>query len=215
MSVPRWLTYAVVIVGAAALVPFALIARSRATTSPEPRIQIIRDMGRQPKFKTQSANPMFADGRAMRPAVAGAVAHGDLHDDEAYWEGRTAAGWVTVFPVAVTEERMRRGQERFEIFCSPCHGLAGYGDGEVAKRADALQEGTWTPPSSFHTDLVRGRPVGHLFNTITNGIRNMPAYGAQVPVADRWAIVMYVRALQRSQAASIADVPAQLQRQIR
>ena len=88
-------------------------------------------------------------------------------------------------------------------------------DGPVAKRADALQEGTWTPPSSYHTDLIRSRPVGQLFNTITNGIRNMPGYAAQIPVADRWAIVAYVRALQRSQDASVADVPAELQRQLR
>jgi mono/diheme cytochrome c family protein len=95
----------------------------------------------------------------------------------------------------VTESLVRRGQNRFDIFCAPCHGLDGYGDGPVAKRADALQEGTWVPPSSYHTDLVRQRPVGFIFNTITHGIRNMPAYGPQIPVADRWAIVSYVREL--------------------
>jgi hypothetical protein len=78
-----------------------------------------------------------------------------------------------------------------------------------------LQEGTWTPPSSYHTDLVRGRPVGHLFNTITYGIRNMPEYGSQIPVEDRWAIVLYVRALQRSQDAGVGDVPPELRRQLR
>ncbi|MFI5143406.1 MAG: c-type cytochrome [Thermoanaerobaculales bacterium] len=212
---PRPLVYAAVILLALALVPFALIARSRATTSSQPRIQIIRDMARQPKFKTQAANPLFADGRAMRPAVAGTVARGELHEDAAFWAGRDAGGWVTAFPLQVTAELMRRGQERYDIYCSPCHGLSGYGDGPVAKRADALQEGTWTPPSSYHTDLVRSRPAGHLFNTITNGIRNMPAYGAQIPVADRWAIVAYVRALELSQNATIADVPPALQRQVR
>jgi len=143
------------------------------------------------------------------------VARGDLEGSAAYRTGRTGDGWVTAFPVPVTEQLMRRGQERYDIYCSPCHGLAGYGDGVVAKRADALQEGTWTPPSSYHTDLVRSRPAGQLFNTITNGIRNMAAYGAQIPVADRWAIVAYVRALQRSQAASVADVPPELRRQLR
>jgi len=200
---------------AVALVPFALIARARATTSTSPRVQIIRDMARQPKFKMQATDPLFADGRAMRPAVAGTVARGALRDDAAFWEGRDTSGWVTTFPVPVTTELMRRGQERYDIYCAPCHGLSGYGDGPVAKRADALQEGTWTPPSSYHTDLVRSRPVGHLFNTITNGIRNMPSYGAQIPAADRWAIVAYVRALQRSQDATLADVPPALQRQIR
>ncbi len=212
---PRWVTYALILLAALALVPLALIARARSTTSPLPRIQPIRDMAKQPKFKMQSANPLFADGRAMRPAVEGTVARGELHDDAAFWVGRDADGWVTAFPVPVTERLMRRGEERYDIYCAPCHGLAGYGDGPVAKRADALQEGTWTPPSSYHSDLVRGRPVGHIFNTITNGIRNMPAYGPQIAPADRWAIVAYVRALQRSQDARLSDVPPELQRQVR
>jgi mono/diheme cytochrome c family protein len=212
---PRWLVYAVVLLATLALVPFALIARSRATTSDRPRIHPILDMAKQPKLKTQTANPLFADGRAMRLPVPGTVARGDLEENTAYWNGREGDAWVTAFPIPVTDRLMQRGQERYDIYCTPCHGMAGYGDGPVAKRADALQEGTWTPPSSYHTDLVRGRPVGHLFNTITNGIRNMPAYGSQIPVADRWAIVLYVRALQRSQAASVADVPAELRRQLR
>ena len=212
---PRWVVYALILLAALALVPLALIARARATASEQPRIQPIRDMAKQPKYKTQSGNAMFADGRAMRPAVEGAVARGELHEDAAFWSGRTADGWVTAFPVPVTDSLLRRGQERYDIYCAPCHGLAGYGDGPVAKRADALQEGTWTPPSSYHTDLVRSRPDGHLYNTITNGIRNMPAYAAQIPAADRWAIVAYVRALQRSQDARVADVPAELQRQLR
>ena len=212
---PRWLVYAVVLLGTLALVPFALIARSRATTSGRPRIHLILDMAKQPKLKAQAANPLFADGRAMRPPVPGTVARGNLDGDEPYRTGRTGDGWVTAFPVRVTEQFMRRGQERYDIYCTPCHGMAGYGNGPVAMRADALREGTWTPPSSYHTDLVRGRPVGQIFNTITDGIRNMPAYGEQIPVADRWAIVAYVRALQRSQAASVADVPAELRRQLR
>jgi len=212
---PRWLAYSLILLAALALVPLALVARARARTSELPRIQPIRDMAKQPKFKMQAANPLFADGRAMRPAVEGAVARGELHEDAAFWTGRTADGWVTAFPVPVTDRLLRRGQERYDIYCAPCHGLAGYGDGPVAKRADALQEGTWTPPSSYHTDLVRGRPVGHIFNTITNGIRNMPSYASQVPAADRWAIVAYVRALQRSQDATISDVPAELRRQLR
>jgi mono/diheme cytochrome c family protein len=85
----------------------------------------------------------------------------------------------------------------------------------VSKRAEELQEGTWTPPSSLHTDLIRSRPVGQLYNTITNGIRNMPAYGPQISVADRWAIVVYVRALQRSQGATVDDVPAELRASLR
>jgi mono/diheme cytochrome c family protein len=85
----------------------------------------------------------------------------------------------------------------------------------VSKRAEALQEGTWTPPSSLHTDLIRGRPVGQLYNTITNGIRNMPAYSSQISVEDRWAIVAYIRALQRSQGAAVDDVPSELRPSLR
>jgi mono/diheme cytochrome c family protein len=212
---PRWITYTLVLLAALALVPFALIARRRATTTPEPRLHLVFDMAKQPKRKTQTADPMFADGRAMRPPVPGAVAWEDLHENSAYWEGRDANGWVTVFPVPVTEKLVRRGQDRFDIFCSPCHGLDGYGDGPVAKRADELKEGTWVPPSSYHTDLVRQRPVGFLFNTITHGIRNMPAYGPQIPVADRWAIVSYVRALELSQDATVNEVPPELRNQLR
>ena len=213
---PRWLIFVAVIATALALVPLAFIARARATSSARPRINLVPDMDNQPKFRAQQANPMFADGRAGRLPVAGTVARGELRDDTVLYAGKTAGGeWVSAIPVAVTAPLMRRGQERYDIFCSPCHGLAGNGDGLIAKRADRLQEGTWTPPSSLHTDLVRSRSDGQLFNTIGNGVRTMPAYASQIPVADRWAVVAYVRALQRSQNASVADVPAELRSQLR
>jgi mono/diheme cytochrome c family protein len=213
---PRWLIFTALIATALAIVPLALIAKARSTTSPLPRINVVPDMDIQPKFRAQQANPMFADGRAMRLPVAGTIARGELNLDDVLYRGRNAAGeWVTVVPMPVTAQLLRRGQERFDIYCTPCHGYAGYGDGMVAKRADRLQEGTWTPPSSLHTELVRSRPVGQLFNTISNGVRTMPAYGPQVPVADRWAIVAYVRALQRSQNARVADVPSELRSQLR
>jgi mono/diheme cytochrome c family protein len=198
-----------------ALIPLALIWRSRATTSPFPRQVLITNMAKQPKLAAQSESPLFADGRAMRPPVEGTVARGSLASDPSVATGRNGEAWVPLSPVPVTMSLIRRGQERYDIYCAPCHGLSGHGDGIVARRADRLQEGTWTPPSSLHTDLVRSRPAGQLFNTITNGIRNMPAYGSQVPVADRWAIVAYVRALQRSQHATISDVPSDLREQLR
>ena len=196
-------------------VPLALIMRARVTTSPHPRIHIIPDMDNQPKFKTQARNPMFADRRAMRPPVFGAVARGATLGEPALTSGKTGENWVTSIPIEVDLLALQRGRERYEIYCSPCHGLAGFGDGMVAKRADGLLEGTWTPPTSFHTDLLRERPAGHLFNTISNGIRNMPAYGPQIPVQDRWAIVAYVRALQRSQNATVDDVPPDIRAQLR
>lgn len=214
---PRWLIYLVLLLVALSFVPLALIARARVTASTKPRIHIIPDMDQQPKFKTQSRNPMFADLRAMRPPVAGTVARGDV-GDSVFSTGRVGGvggDWVEANPVEVDANLLARGRERYNIYCSPCHGLVGYGDGMVAKRADELMEGTWTPPSSFHTELIRERPAGHLFNTISNGIRNMPAYGPQIPVADRWAIVAYVRALQRSQNATIEDVPPETRAQLR
>jgi mono/diheme cytochrome c family protein len=200
---------------ALSFVPLALIARARVSNSPRPRLHLVPDMDSQPKFKPQAANPMFADTRAARPQVAGTVARGQWPRDEALHVGRVDGEWVSAFPVPLTEPLLRRGQERYGIYCAPCHGLSGYGDGPVSVRAERLQEGTWTPSSSFHTELVRGRPAGHLYNTIANGIRTMPAYGAQIPVDDRWAIVAYVRALQRSQHAPLADVPVELRGQLR
>lgn len=215
MKIPRWLTYLVVVTVVLSWVPLALILRARQVKSPKPRIHIVQDMDNQPKFGPQSRNRLFADRRAMRPPVAGTVARGELRDDDRLHRGAVGEVWVGQIPVPVTEQLLRRGRERYDIYCSPCHGLAGYGDGMVAKRAEALQEGTWTPPSSFHTELVRGRAVGHLYNSITNGIRSMPAYGPQVAVEDRWAIVAYLRALQRSQSATVEDVPPELRAQLR
>jgi mono/diheme cytochrome c family protein len=139
------------------------------------------------------------------------VARGHLEADDHFERGRVDGDWATTFPVPVTEGLMERGRQRFEIYCAPCHGLNGTGRGMVARRADELAElgkATWVPPASVHDETVRSRPVGQLFNTITYGVRNMPAYGPQIPTADRWAIVAYVRALQRAWHATLDDVPA-------
>jgi len=215
MKIPRWLTFTIVTLVVLSWVPLALIMRARVTTSSQPRIHVIPDMDSQPKYKTQSRNALFADRRAMRPPVEGAVARGEVLGEQALMTGREGDGWIAEIPVPVDEALLVKGRQRYDIYCSPCHGLAGFGDGMVAKRADALQEGTWTPPSSFHTDLIRQREAGHIFNTISNGIRNMPAYGSQIPVEDRWAVVAYVRALQRSQNATTDDVPEDIRAQLR
>lgn len=210
---PRGLKYFLVIVAALALVPLALVARARYATSPLPRVHLIFDMDSQPKFKAQSAHPLFADGRAMRLPVPGTVPRGSFLDPKTA-TGRDGEKWLEVIPVPVTREFVLRGRERYDIFCSPCHGYSGYGDGVVQRRADRLQEGTWTPVASFHTDTARARPAGYIFNAITNGVRTMPPYGSQIPVMDRWAIVAYVRALQRSQYATLADVPAEVRQDL-
>jgi mono/diheme cytochrome c family protein len=215
MKLPRWLLYTTAILVFLSWVPLALVMRARVTTSPQPRIHIIPDMDNQPKFKTQSRNPMFADRRAMRPPVAGAVPRGAVLGEPAVTSGKLGESWVEAIPIEIDRSLIERGRQRYDIYCSPCQGLAGFGDGMVARRADELLEGTWTPPTSFHSDLLRERPAGHLFNTITNGIRNMPAYGPQITVEDRWAIVAYVRALQRSQKATVDDVPDDIRAQLR
>jgi mono/diheme cytochrome c family protein len=201
-----------VMLAAVSIVPAALIARARATHQTSPRINIIPDMDYQPKYLPQTANTLFADGRAFREFPKGTVARGTLMEDDHLQRGMVGGEWATTFPVAVTDSLMSRGRQRFGVYCAPCHGIDGYGQGLVARRAEQLMElgaAQWTPPLSMHDDVVRQRPVGHLFNTISYGIRTMPAYGPQISVADRWAIVAYVRALQRSSRANVADVPAE------
>lgn len=212
---PRWVGLAFAVLASLGLLPFACAYRARYTPRPQPRVHLVLDMDNQPRFEAQQANPLFADGRAMRPWPEGTVPRGGLVGDDRVASGRDGDGWVGTIPIPVDESLMRRGRERYDIFCSPCHGLAGHGDGIVARRAERLQEGGWVPPSSFHQDLIRARPDGHLFNVVTNGIRTMPAYGSQIPVRDRWAIVAYVRALERSQRARLEDVPAELRAKLR
>jgi len=212
---PGWFWPGVIILVTLSWIPLAFLAKNRVSRSGKPRFQVVPDMDQQPKFEAQEANPLFADGRAMRPVVPGTVARGTLDENDVLGRGKENGAWATSIPLPVTRTFIERGRRRYDIFCAPCHGLDGSGRGTVSVRAERLGEGTWTPPSSYHTDLVRGRPVGHIFNTITNGLRSMPAYGPQIPVADRWAIVAYVRALQRSQNASIADVPEEIRTRLR
>ncbi len=279
---PKLIFPVLLIAACVALIPPALIARARVTTSDKPRWHTFRDMDFQPKFKAQTAAPsaLFADGRADRLPVPGTVARGSLNVDADYdrlYRGidpeaeaaagesarTTAAGtsaeaaepkpeedagaeaekpageapaeeppqsgaangqaadeepqpaWVTTFPVKVSSELMARGRQRFNIYCAPCHGLVGDGDGVVSKRSLALEQGTWVPPLSLHAESVVSQPVGQIFNTITHGVRKMPSYGDQIAVEDRWAIVLYVRALQRSRNASPDDVPADVRESMR
>lgn len=206
---PFWMTSAIVILVVASWVPLVFFARARTTPSNEPRVAFVQDMGTQPKYREQQTSDVFADGRADRLPVPGTVARGQLMEDDAYYRGFTQvhgqpAKFVDGYPseVKVDLALVERGQGRFNIYCAPCHGLDGSGKGPVHIRAGVeLQESKWVPPADLHAENVRGRANGHLFNTITVGIRNMPGYAQQIPVADRWAIVAYVRALQLSQNA--------------
>ena len=213
--VRKWTIWLLISLGILSLLPFALIARARTARTSQPRIHVFPDMDNQDRFKSQQVNRLFADTRAMRPPVEGTVARGQLQEDDHLYRGIEDGEWAAGFPMKVDSEIMERGRERFDIYCSPCHGLAGYGDGVVARRADSLREGTWVQPSSLHTELVLSRPPGHVFNTITNGIRNMPPYGFRISAEDRWAVTAYVNALQLSQNAGIEDVPEQQRANVR
>jgi mono/diheme cytochrome c family protein len=161
-------------------------------------------MDRQPKYKPQSASPMFADGRADRPLPAGVVARGQLREDDHLYLGKDSSGqWARGFPssIKVDAELLQRGRERFTIYCSPCHGALGDGKGIVTQYG-------WGGPANFHADNFRKMAEGEIYNTITNGKGTMFPYADKLEPKDRWAVIAYVRALQRAQMGTVADVPA-------
>lgn len=159
-----------------------------------------QDMHDQPKYIPFRESTFFSDERSARPVVAGTVARGQLREDTLLYTGKVNGADATVFPFAIDEAILRRGQERFDIYCSPCHARTGEGDGMVVRRG-------YRRPPSYHDDRLRNAPVGHFFDVMTNGFGAMPDYAAQIKPEDRWAIVGYIRALQLSRQATIADVP--------
>jgi mono/diheme cytochrome c family protein len=159
-----------------------------------------QDMQDQPRYDPLERSAFFADERAARPLVEGVVARGQLSQDAHFYTGKSGGELVDTLPVAVTRAALERGRERFDIFCSPCHGRVGDGAGMIVQRG-------YRRPSSFHIDRLREAKVGYLFDVITHGFGVMPAYAAQISPRDRWAIVAYIRALQLSQNARLSDVP--------
>ena len=155
----------------------------------------------QPKYIPLRESTFFADQRSARPLVAGTIARGQLRDDPLLFTGKVNGADATVFPFPIDDNVMARGQERFNIYCSPCHGRTGQGDGMIVRRG-------YRKPPTYHQDRLREAPVGHFFDVITNGFGAMPDYAAQVAVRDRWAIAAYIRALQLSEHATMNDVPA-------
>ncbi len=166
-----------------------------------------QDMHGQPKYKPLAASAFFEDGRSARPLVEGTVARGHLRADAHLYAGRTGKDPATTFPFPITRAVLERGRERYTIFCAPCHGALGDGEGMVVKRG-------FRHPPSFHIDRLRGAPVGHYFDVITNGFGAMASYASRVPAEDRWAIIAYIRALQLSQRATLADVPEDQRKQL-
>ncbi len=214
---PRILIYVLLILSLLAILPPVISAQIRSKPNPNRPLNLIPDMDLQAKFKAQSMNDLFADGRSQRVQVAGTIARGEANLDTHLYQGVVNDQWAATTPESLPMDAalLARGQERFNIYCTPCHGYSGAGNGAVNQRAmelvanaDGPVNGTvWVAAKSLHDATVTIQPVGQLFNTVTNGVRNMAGYASQIPVADRWAIVAYVKALQRSQNASINDVP--------
>ena len=167
-----------------------------------------QDMHDQPKYIPLRPSEFFLDGRSARPLVEGTVARGHLNDDTAYYTGKGADGKpINDFPFAVTKEVILRGQQRYNVYCTPCHDRTGNGNGMIVRRG-------YRRPPTYHSDRLREQPNGYLYDVITNGFGAMPDYAAQIQPQDRWAIVAYIRALQLSQQASINDVPADARGQL-
>jgi cytochrome c553 len=167
-----------------------------------------RDMFSQPSEKPLERNSFFQDNNmASRPLPAHTVARGQLNGDEAFYTGKIGANLVTDFPMPVTREVLLRGQERFNIYCAPCHGRTGEGNGMIPQRG-------YPAPPSYHIDRLRTAPVGHFYDVITRGYGVMYSYASRVEPEDRWAIVAYIRALQLSHNAKISDVPEQQRAQL-
>ena len=219
-TVPRWLVYLVVISIVASFVPLVQAINGKFGLSGKPRVHLFQGMDNQAKYKEQSANPLFANEMSMRPLVPGTVSRGNLAEDDFYNRGFTVTGenedgsfdvdWFDGFPEQfdVNADTLAKGKELWARFCYLCHGFDGYGNGPIHVRAiqNIGNNPNWIQPSSMHDAVRRGRPTGHIYNTVSNGIRNMAGYAQQIPhPEDRWAITAYVRALQLSQ-----DAPAEL-----
>jgi cbb3-type cytochrome c oxidase subunit III len=157
-------------------------------------------MADQPRYEPLQKSDFFDDQRTARPIVEGTVARGHLNADEQLYTGKAGGEPAKTFPFPIDRQVLQRGEERFNIFCAPCHDRVGDGQGMIVRRG-------FRPPPSFHIDRLREAPPGHFFDVISHGFGSMPDYAAQIPVRDRWAIVAYIRALQLSQNAAIGDVP--------
>jgi mono/diheme cytochrome c family protein len=173
----------------------------RGQTTEKTPIWIKHGMEFQPKLLPYGRTNLFPDGRDMQMPPEGTVAVGLLKEDDVYYRGGTDTAHYAANPMKIDAMLLERGQDRFQIYCTPCHGRTGAGNGMV------IAHGFPVPPPNFQDDRIVNMPDGQVFHTITYGVRNMPSYGKQIPEEDRWAIVAYLRALQRSNHATINDVP--------
>ncbi len=194
------------------LAVFFLIAGCyQGRPSDKPPIHLNPNMDHQPKYRPQAESKFFSDGATMRTPVAGTVARGELKENTEFYSGKNVKGeFIKNLPdtLILDMNLLKRGRERFNIYCSPCHGRVGDGKGIMVTRG-------YVPPPNFHDERLLLLLDGQMFDVITNGVRNMPAYRFQVPVEDRWAIIAYIRALQRSQNATLKDIPQQMRESVR
>lgn len=160
-----------------------------------------QDMHDGPGYRPYRASNFFQDGSSARPLVEGTVARGFLRDDTHLYEGKVNGQPATSFPFPITRADLDRGQVRYDIYCTPCHGRTGEGNGMVVQRG-------YKTAASYHVDRLRNAPVGYFYDVMSNGFGAMPDYKAQIPVDDRWRIIAYIRALQLTHNASASDVPA-------
>jgi mono/diheme cytochrome c family protein len=163
------------------------------------------DMWVQQKAAPLSQSEFFSDGAGSRPLVPGTIPRGHLREDGVFYTGIENGKWVDKLPVSVTEDLLKRGRDRFDIYCSPCHGRLGDGKGMIAQRGYQLKR----PVGNYHSDRLRKMPVGHFYDVITNGYGAMYSYASRIEPQDRWAIVAYIRVLQLSQHGSVNDLSAE------
>ena len=166
-----------------------------------------QDMHNQPKAIPLRESMFFKDTSSARPIVEGTVARGTLQDDAAFFTGKTGTLAVDALPFALTADVLDRGEQRFNIYCTPCHGMSGGGDGMIVRRG-------YRQPPSYHIDRLRAMPLGHFYDVMTNGFGAMPDYRAQISPRDRWAIAAYVRALQLSQHTPAAELSQEERQQL-
>lgn len=186
-----------------------LLTGCTAVPSRKPAIEVWDDMRRQPKYRTQAYSPLFADNHeTARYPVPGTIARGYLKEDDAFYTGVVNGNYVTKNPLPLNMETLKLGQQRFNTYCSPCHGRTGSGQGVVTQRA------SWIA-SNLYEDRVAQFSDGDIFDVISHGRRTMPGYRYQIVERDRWAIVAYVRALQRAEHGSVNDVPQELRTELR
>ncbi len=214
---PWWMVALLLVIVIGTWIPLIMIGHARRTQSRQTRVQLVLDMDKQPRRGPQAGHAWFQDGRAMRLPVADTIARGQLSSDDHWHQGYTqevdpSTGveqirfFDTLPPqLTVGPELLNRGRERYGIFCAPCHGASGQGDGPIHRRATELQEAKWVPPTNLITPEIRQRLDGQLYQAIRDGVRNMPGYAAQIDPQDRWAIVAWVRELHSAIAPSAEE----------